>query len=159
MPSIAVSAVVESEDDSFWRHRGIDGVGLARAVYLNLRGGRYGGSTLTMQLARMVVSPGQPRSLDAKAREMLLALRIERSLDKRTILEQWMNRAYFGNGAYGFDAAARLYFGKPASALSDGEAIALAVIPARTDRLRSAEAPDAATRRRDYVLRCSSSAV
>ena len=152
IPSIAVSAVVESEDESFWRHRGIDGVGLARAVYLNLRGGRYGGSTLTMQLARMVVSPGKPRSLDAKAREILVALRIERSLDKHTILEQWMNRAYFGNGTYGFDAAARLYFGKPASALSDGEAIALAVIPRAPTAYDPLKHPGALTRRRDYVL-------
>lgn len=152
IPAIAVSAVVESEDARFWDHRGIDGVGLARAVYLNLRGGRYGGSTLTMQLARMVVSPGKPRSVNAKLREMLVALRIERSLDKRTILEQWMNRAYFGNGAYGFDAAARLYFGKPASALSDGEAIALAVIPRAPTAYDPLKHPGALTRRRDYVL-------
>src|SRR5262249_2038273 len=62
-------------------------------------------------------------------REALLALRIERAVDKRTILEQWMNRAYFGNGAHGFEAAAQLYFGRPAAALSDAEATLLAAIP------------------------------
>src|SRR5215510_4262128 len=119
LSAIAVSAVIESEDEHFWRHRGVDGAGVARAAWLDLHGGRFGGSTLTMQLARMMISDGRPRTLSAKLREALLALRIERAVDKRTILEQWMNRAYFGNGAHGFEAAAQLYFGKPASALSN----------------------------------------
>src|SRR5262249_46758190 len=99
-----------------------------------------------------LVDDGKPRGLGAKLRESLLALRIERAVDKHTILEQWMNRAYFGNGAYGFDAAARLYFGKPSSALSIGEATLLAIIP----RAPAASDPlahlDAAFRRRDHVL-------
>ncbi|HEU0031319.1 MAG TPA: transglycosylase domain-containing protein [Kofleriaceae bacterium] len=151
IPSIAVSAVVESEDARFWDHRGIDGLGVARAVWLNLRGGRYGASTLTMQVARMLISPGAPRTVTAKARESVLALRIERAVDKRTILEQWMNRAYFGNGAVGIDAAARLYFGKPASALSDGEALLLAIIPRAPTGYDPLQHRDAALRRRDYV--------
>lgn len=92
------------------------------------------------------------RSIPNKAHEMLLALRLERALDKREILEQWLNRAYFGNGVYGFDAAARLYFGKPASALSSGEATLLAVVPrapSAYDLLRHA---DAARTRRAHVL-------
>jgi penicillin-binding protein 1C len=154
LPALAVSAVVESEDARFWDHRGVDGFGVLRAAWLDLRGHHfgYGGSTLTMQLARMLVDDGRPRGIGAKLHESLLALRIERAVDKRTILEQWMNRAYFGNGAYGYDAAARLYFGKPSSALSPGEATLLAVIP----RAPSAYDPlvhlDAALRRRDYVL-------
>jgi penicillin-binding protein 1C len=129
LPALAVSAVIESEDKDFWSHRGIDGVGIARALWLDARGGRFGGSTLTMQLARMVLGTENARSIPNKLREAVLALRLERALDKRAILEQWLNRAYFGNGAYGMDAAARLYFGKPASALSAGEATLLAVIP------------------------------
>lgn len=152
LPAIAVSAVIESEDEHFWRHGGVDGAGIARAAWLDLRGGRFGGSTLTMQLARMLVSEGQPRSVTAKLRETLLALRIERRADKRTILEQWMNRAYFGNGAYGFEAAARLYFGKPASALSDGEAALLAVIPRAPSGYEPLGHLAAATARRDRVL-------
>jgi penicillin-binding protein 1C len=152
LPAIAVSAVVESEDEQFWRHRGVDGAGLVRAAWLDLRGGRFGGSTLTMQLARMMISDGKPRTLSAKLREALLALRIERAVDKRTILEQWMNRAYFGNGAHGFEAAARLYFGRPAAALSDAEATLLAVIPrAPTGYDPIAHLP-AALARRDRVL-------
>ncbi len=129
LPAIAVSAVIESEDEDFWDHRGIDLYGLGRAAWLDVRGGRFGGSTLTMQLARMVLGTENKRSVPNKLREAVLALRLERAVDKRAILEQWLNRAYFGNGAYGFDAAARLYFGKPASALSAGEATLLAVIP------------------------------
>ncbi|HEX4418277.1 MAG TPA: transglycosylase domain-containing protein [Kofleriaceae bacterium] len=152
LPAIAVSAVIESEDEHFWRHRGVDGAGVARAVWLDLHGGRFGGSTLTMQLARMLIDDGAPRGGAAKLRESLLALRIERAADKRAILEQWMNRAYFGNGAYGFEAAARLYFGKPASALSDGEATLLAVIPRAPTGYDPLVHVDAALRRRDRVL-------
>jgi penicillin-binding protein 1C len=152
LPAIAVSAVIESEDEHFWRHQGVDGAGLARAAWLDLRGGRFGGSTLTMQLARMLISEGQPRTLAAKLREALLALRLERAVDKRQILEQWMNRAYFGNGAYGFEAAAQLYFGKPARALSDGEATLLAVIPRAPSGYELLGHLAAATARRDRVL-------
>jgi len=152
VPAIAVSAVIESEDEHFWRHRGVDGAGVARALWLDLRGGRFGGSTLTMQLARMLISEGQPRSWRAKLAETLLALRLERATDKRTILEQWLNRAYFGNGAYGFEAAAQLYFGKPARALSDGEAALLAVIPRAPTGYDPLVHPVAVTARRDRVL-------
>jgi penicillin-binding protein 1C len=152
LPAIAVSAVVESEDEHFWRHRGVDGAGAARAAWLDLRGGRFGGSTLTMQLARMMISDGKPRTLSAKLREALLALRIERAVDKRTILEQWMNRAYFGNGAHGFEAAAQLYFGKPAAALSDAEATLLAVIPRAPTGYDPLVHLPAALARRDHVL-------
>ena len=151
LPSIAVSAVVESEDHNFWRHRGVDGVAVARAVYLDLRGGRYGASTLTMQVARMLLG-NEHRSISAKLRESLLALRIERAVDKRAILEQWMNRAYFGNHVVGFEAAARYYFGKPAAALSDGEAVLLAVIPRAPTAYDPIARLSATVRRRDYVL-------
>jgi penicillin-binding protein 1C len=152
IPAIAVSCVIESEDANFWRHRGVDAAGIARAVWLDLHGGRFGGSTLTMQLARMVISQAGPRGATAKLRESVLALRIERAIDKRAILEQWMNRAYFGNGAYGFEAAAQLYFGVAASALSDGEAALLAVIPRAPSGYEPLGHLGAALRRRDRVL-------
>ena len=151
VPTIAVSAVIESEDARFWDHRGVDGFGLARALWLNVKGGRYGGSTLTMQVARMVLGNNR-RTLGNKAQEMMLALRMERAVDKRAILEQWMNRAYFGNGQVGFDAASRFYFGKPATALSDAEALTLAVIPRAPTGYDPLKHLDATLRRRDYVL-------
>jgi len=152
VPTIAVSAVVESEDARFWDHGGVDGLGLARALWLDLRGGRYGGSTLTMQVARMLISNGEPRTVSNKAKEMLLALRMERAVDKHAILEQWFNRAYFGNGQVGFEAAARFYFGRPASALSEAEALTLAVIPRAPTGYDPLKHLDATLRRRDYVL-------
>ena len=152
LPAIAVSAVVESEDARFWDHGGVDGLGIARAVWLDLQGGRFGGSTITMQLARMLATAGEARTLWAKQRESMLALRIERAVDKRTILEQWMNRAYFGNGAYGFAAAAQLYFGKPPGGLSDAEATLLAVLPRAPTGYDPYVHMAAALRRRDRVL-------
>jgi penicillin-binding protein 1C len=152
IPAIAVSVVVESEDARFWDHRGVDGLGIVRAVWLDLQGGRYGGSTLTMQVARMVMGTTNDRTLSNKTRETLLALRIERAVDKHAILEQWFNRAYYGNGKIGFDAAARFYFGKPASALSDAEAITLAVIPRAPTAYDPLRHEAALLRRRDYVL-------
>ncbi len=152
LPALAVSAVIESEDEGFWDHGGVSGAGVARAVWLDLQGGRFGGSTLTMQLARMLATADEARSLSAKLRESLLALRIERAVDKRTILEQWMNRAYFGNGAYGFAAASQLYFGRPPSGLSDAEASLLAVIPRAPTAYDPLKHLDAALRRRDRVL-------
>jgi penicillin-binding protein 1C len=151
LPALAVSAVVESEDENFWDHRGVDASGVVRALWLDARGGRFGGSTLTMQLARMLRGDNH-RSIPNKVKETLLALRIERAIDKRTILEQWMNRAYFGNGAYGFDAAARLYFGKPARALSPGEATLLAVIPRAPSAYDPLRHADAAQKRRAHVV-------
>ncbi|MDB4961728.1 MAG: hypothetical protein JWP01_1727 [Myxococcales bacterium] len=152
LPAIAVSAVIESEDGNFWNHGGVDGAGVARAVWLDLQGGRFGGSTLTMQLARMLITANEPRTWHAKLRESMLALRIERAIDKRTILEQWMNRAYFGNGAYGYAAASQLYFDKPPSGLSDAEAVLLAVIPRAPTGYDPLKHLDAAIRRRDRVL-------
>ncbi len=152
LPAIAVSAVIESEDQRFWDHGGVDGAGIARAVWLDLQGGRFGGSTLTMQLARMLATAGKRRTVSAKLRESMLALRIERAVDKRTILEQWLNRAYFGNGAYGFAAASQLYFGKPPGGLSDAEATLLAVLPRAPTAYDPWKHLDAATRRRDRVL-------
>lgn len=154
LPAIAASAVIESEDHQFWEHRGVDALGVARAAWLNLREGKlgYGGSTLTMQVARLLLSPNEERSFRAKLRESLYALRLERALGKHQILEQWMNRAYFGNGAHGFAAAARLYFGKVPGALSTGEAVLLACLPRAPIGYDPLVHRAAALRRRDYVL-------
>ena len=154
IPAVAVAAVLESEDQGFWDHRGVDGAAIVRAAWLDARAGgaRFGASTLTMQVARLVYSGGAPRSLGKKLRETVQALRIERALDKRQILEQWFNRAYFGNGAWGLDAAARLYLGKPAAALSTGEAVLLACLPRAPSAYDPIVHPEAARARRDRVL-------
>jgi len=154
VPAIAVSAVIESEDEGFWDHRGIDGRGVVRAAWLDVRAGRaaYGGSTLTMQLARALISAGEARTLSNKLGEALLALRLERAVDKRAILEQWLNRAYFGRGAHGIAAASLLYFGKPVASLSTAEAVLLAVLPRAPSAYDPIAHLPAAVARRDRVL-------
>lgn len=154
VPSVAVAAVIESEDGGYWDHRGVDLRGLARAAWLDLRAGRvaYGGSTLSMQVARLRYSRGAPRSLARKLRDTVLALRLERALDKRELLEQWWNRADFGNGAIGLRAAARTYFGKPVAALTTGEAVFLACLPRAPRAYDPYQHVEQALRRRDRVL-------
>jgi penicillin-binding protein 1C len=154
IPAIAVSAVIESEDHGFWEHRGVDARGLVRAAWLDVRARelRYGGSTLTMQLARLLRGSTGQRTVRNKLAESLLALRIERALGKREILEQWLNRAYFGNGAHGIDAAARRYFGKPVGALSTGEVVLLTCLPRAPTAYDPLRRPAAALARRDRVL-------
>ncbi len=123
-------AVVAAEDRRFRDHGGVDPVGVTRAVWLNLRARRiaFGGSTITMQLVRMVDRQAR-RRLGAKLGQAVDAARLERVLSKDQILEQYLNRAYFGNGVWGAEAASRFYFGKPAADLSLGEAAFLAVLP------------------------------
>lgn len=128
--SLAIQTLLASEDQSFYEHLGVDGIALGRAALLTATTQRrYGGSTLSMQLARMVHAPGPDRSVWKKLLQMRAALGIERNMSKQEILEQYLNRAYYGNGAYGIEAASRRYFAKPAKSLSVGEATLLVVLP------------------------------
>lgn len=124
-----IDATLASEDGDFYEHAGVDWSAMVRSLYLNVvRGGaEFGGSTITMQLVRLTA--GTARSLTGKLRQMVLAGRLERTLSKREILEQYMNRVYYGNGAWGAEQAARVYFEKSAAELSVGEAAMLAVLP------------------------------
>ena len=124
-----VNATLASEDNDFRDHGGVDWLAMARASWLNIRGRKiaYGGSTLTMQLVRLTART--KRSPWGKLKQTVLAARLERQLSKNEILEQYLNRVYYGNGAWGAEQASRLYFGKSASELSVGEASLLAVFP------------------------------
>ncbi|HEY5920933.1 MAG TPA: transglycosylase domain-containing protein, partial [Kofleriaceae bacterium] len=122
-----VAATLASEDNDFHDHAGVDWSALARAAWLNVKGGEFGGSTITMQLVRLLANTS--RTVPGKLRQMVLAARLERALSKREILEQYLNRIYYGHGAWGAEQAARVYFGKRAAALSLGEAAFLAVLP------------------------------
>jgi penicillin-binding protein 1C len=154
LPAIAIATVVHSEDERFFDHPGVDWRGVVRAAALNLKERRlgYGGSTITMQLVRMIHHPGPERTFRKKIVEAVLAMRLERAMGKREILEHYLNRAYYGNGAYGLEAAARTYFGKSAAALSDGEATFLVVIPRAPTAYDPLAHPRATTHRRDYLL-------
>ncbi len=121
-----IAAFLALEDRRFHRHGGVDLRAVARATRTNLAAGRVvsGASTITMQLAR-ILRP-LPRNWPGKLRQALWAIRLERHLDKATILEQYLNRVPLGQSAIGVDAAAALYFGARASAVSLGEAALLA---------------------------------
>ena len=122
-------AVLAVEDARFYDHSGLDLVGVARAVVAQFTGGlRQGASTITQQVARTFFL-SQRFSAERKIKEVLLALEIERRLDKPQILELYMNQIYLGQRSYGFAAAAQAYFGKPLDQLSIAEAAMLAGLP------------------------------
>jgi penicillin-binding protein 1C len=147
-----LQALLHYEDRRFHRHAGIDPLALLRAGWQALRHGKVvsGGSTLTMQVAR-ILEPA-PRTLAGKLRQMLRALQLEWRLDKRDILALYLNHAPFGGTLQGVEAASHGYLGKPAARLSDAEAALLAVLPQAPSRLRPDRHADAAQRARDKVL-------
>lgn len=119
LPPALPQAVLATEDRRFYDHFGIDLIGLARAMYTNVRAGRIvqGGSTITQQVAKnLFLSP--ERTLKRKVQEVMLALWLENRFSKDQILELYLNRVYLGAGTYGVDAAARKYFNLPASQMN-----------------------------------------
>lgn len=123
-------ALLAIEDSAFYAHDGVDYAGLARAAWSNLAAGGHaqGGSTITMQVARMFfLSP--EKTYHRKITEILLAYKLERAFDKDKLLELYMNQAYLGQRAYGFAAAAAVYFDKPLAKLTLAEAAMLAGLP------------------------------
>ena len=154
MPTLLLDAVLAGEDQRFFHHSGVDARALVRAAWLNLRAGRlaYGGSTVTMQLVRLLSPPHRKRSLWRKLTEAVDALRLERRVSKQEILEQYLNRAYFGSGAVGVESAAQYYFARPATALSAAEAVLLAVLPRAPSAYDLRRHESAARARRHHIL-------
>lgn len=133
IPQHCVNAVIATEDANFYEHPGVDVVGVARAVWINLRGGEViaGGSTITQQLVRTVLLDPQQRAertLQRKLKEMILALQLQSANSKDDVLTMYINQVYFGNLAYGIEGAARVYFSKSAQELSLAECALLAGI-------------------------------
>ncbi|MBU0584499.1 MAG: penicillin-binding protein [Alphaproteobacteria bacterium] len=146
-------AVMAIEDRRFYSHFGIDPLGLARAMVTNVMQGRFtqGGSTLTQQLAKnLFLKPD--RTIERKVQEVLLAIWLEHEHTKDQILEMYLNRVYFGSGAYGVEAASRRYFGKSARDVSLSEAALLAGLLKAPSRLSPARDPKAAEERAQVVL-------
>tara|TARA_R110002020_G_scaffold255539_4_gene469303 strand:- start:250 stop:2430 length:2181 start_codon:yes stop_codon:yes gene_type:complete len=146
-------AVIAIEDRRFYSHFGVDPFGLARAMLANLTAGGMvqGGSTLTQQLAKnLFLSP--ERTVERKVQEVLLAFWLEHRFTKDQILEMYLNRVYFGSGAYGVEAASRRYFRKPASDVTLAEAALLAGLLKAPSRLSPARDPKAAEARAQVVL-------
>ena len=153
LPPYLPAAAVAVEDRRFYSHHGIDLVGILRASVVNLRAGRLvqGGSTITQQVAKNLFLTNA-RTFRRKMQEVLLTLWLERTFSKREILEIWLNRVYLGSGAWGIDAAARLYFGVSARKLSLWQAAVLAGLPRAPSRFSPRVDPSAAAARGREVL-------
>ncbi len=151
--TVLVQAIVAAEDDRFFDHKGINYWSIIRAAIKNIRSFeiRQGGSTITQQVVKSLLLTPE-RKFKRKIKEAILALRIERHLSKGEILALYLNQIYFGNGAYGIEAASRAYFGKPASELNLSEASLLAGLPKAPSSYSPFKTPDRAKERQKYVL-------
>lgn len=154
VPPNLVNAILAIEDRRFYSHFGVDVFGLLRAFVTNLRAGHVvqGGSTITQQLAKNLFLTPQ-RTTRRKVQEMLLALWLERTYSKDQILSAYLNRVYLGSGAYGVDAAADVYFGKPVSNLNLRECAIIAGLLRAPSRYAPTNDPEQAMQRAKTVLR------
>lgn len=152
LPPLLVDAIVAVEDHQFFEHRGIYFKGIARAAWANLTSGDFeqGGSTITQQVAKQFLRTD--KSLSRKAREAIMARRLEARYSKRAILSFYLNHIYLGAGAYGVAAAAHRYFQKRLSELSLAELALLAGLPKAPSAFSPIVRPDAAIARRNVVL-------
>jgi penicillin-binding protein 1A len=153
LPAYLPQAFVAIEDRRFFSHHGVDPLGIARALLANVlhRGVSQGGSTLTQQLAKNLFLT-QERTLTRKVQELVLALWLEHKFTKTQILDLYLNRVYFGSGAYGVEGAAQRYFGKSARNVSLAEAALLAGLVKSPSRLAPNRNPEGAERRAQVVL-------
>jgi penicillin-binding protein 1A len=153
LPPYLPQAFIAIEDRRFYSHYGVDPLGILRAAIANIlhRGVSQGGSTLTQQLAKNLFLT-QERTLQRKLQEVELALWLERKHSKAEILELYLNRVYFGSGAYGVEAAAQRYFGKSAKNVTVAEAAMLAGLVKSPTRLAPNRNPEGAEKRAQIVL-------
>lgn len=153
VPPRLIQAVLAAEDRSFYSNPGIDLEGIARAAWVDLITGRkaQGASTITMQVARnYFLSPH--KTFTRKIKEVLLAFKIARRLTKRQILTLYLNKIFLGNHAYGFEAAAQIYYGKPLKQLTLPQLAMLAGLPQAPSLDNPIDHPHNARSRRHYVL-------
>lgn len=154
IPPLVQAAVLATEDVRFGQHWGIDVVGVLRAAFTNLTSGtiEQGASTITQQLARKLFLTDS-QTWNRKLKEAVLAIRLERSFSKDEILELYLNKVYFGEGAYGVEAAAQTYFGKSSDQLALEEIATLAGVLANPSAFNPVRKPENSKRRRNLVLR------
>jgi penicillin-binding protein 1A len=153
LPSYLPNAVIAIEDRRFRSHFGLDPIGLTRAMVVNVQAGRFvqGGSTLTQQLAKNLFLTAD-RTISRKIQELILAVWLEATYSKDEIMELYLNRVYLGAGAYGVDAAAQRYFGKPASQVTLAESAILAGLLRAPSRWAPTRNPEGAEARAATVL-------
>ena len=153
IPLALRNAIIAVEDARFYSHFGVDVRGISRAAYANFRHGRVveGGSTITQQLAKVLfLTPD--RSFSRKMKEALLAFELEKRYSKDRLLELYLNQVYMGHGAFGVEAAARMYFGKSVGDLTLPEVSLLAALPRSPGNYSPFERPELAQRRRAIVI-------
>jgi len=154
VPEVMKQAILAAEDERFYQHTGVDYQGVIRAAYSNLTSGgrRQGASTITMQVARNFFLSSE-KTLTRKLYEALLAFKIEASLSKDEILQIYINQIYLGQRAYGFAAAAQIYYGKALKDINVAEAAMLAGLPKAPSSFNPVVNPKRAKQRQLYVLR------
>ena len=154
VPKTLINAIVAAEDERFYQHGGVDYLGVARAALSNFTSGgvKQGASTITMQVARNFFL-SKEKTLTRKFNEMLLAFKIESNLSKQQIIELYINQIYLGQRAYGFAAAAQIYYGRPLAELSVAQQAMLAGLPKAPSRFNPIANPSRAKLRQQYVLR------
>jgi penicillin-binding protein 1A len=153
MPDDLKEAILATEDNLFYEHPGVDLKGILRAIIRNIQAGEYveGASTITQQLAKTLFLTPR-KSIMRKLKEAFLALQIERRYTKDEILELYLNQVYFGSGAYGVEAAAQIFFGKPVQDLTLAECALIAGMPKSPSRYSPLINPSLALKRRAVVL-------
>lgn len=154
VPALMKQAILAAEDDRFYEHGGVDYKGILRAAGANVIGGgkRQGASTITQQVARNFFLTGE-KTYTRKLYEALLSFKIENNLSKDQIFELYINQIFLGQRAYGFAAAAQIYFGKPLKDISIAEAAMLAGLPKAPSAFNPVVNPKRARIRQQYVLR------
>jgi len=154
VPQSLKQAILAAEDERFYQHGGVDTLGILRAAIANVSSGSFkeGASTITMQVARNFFLSSE-KTATRKLSEALLAIKIEHNLTKDQILELYINQIYLGQRAYGFAAAAQVYYGKPLNELNVAEMAMLAGLPKAPSRYNPFANPKRATARQQYVLR------
>ena len=153
VPVVMKHAILAAEDERFYQHGGVDYLSILRAALSNVTSGtQQGAGTITMQVARNFFLTRE-KTVSRKLREVLLAWKIEASLPKDEILELYINQIFLGQRAYGFAAAAQIYFGKPLSDVTVAEAAMLAGLPKAPSAYNPVSNPRRAKTRQLYVLR------
>ena len=153
IPEHLIHAVIATEDQKFYKHGGINMIGIVRALTQNMMSGEIvaGGSTITQQLAKNVFLT-QERTYTRKLKELILTKKIERTYDKNEIIERYLNQIYFGEGAWGVQRASQTYFGKDVSELTLGESAMLAGLIKAPSVLSPLKDMNKSVQRRDLVL-------
>lgn len=154
IPKVVVHAFMAAEDGEFFEHKGINFQAIMRAMLVNIKAGHtvQGGSTITQQVAKTLMLSSE-RTITRKIKDVLLALKMEKSLSKEDILYLYLNQIYLGQSSYGIGVAAETYFRKPVEKLTVGEAAMLAGLPQAPSRYSPVLNPKRAKERQRYVLK------